>query len=359
MNMARVSRLVLLLAFAAAASSVRGDYVQASGEAEVQASPSRDAEVLATAPAGTAMALLEDEQTAGYYHVEWPGRDEGAWVCRKFVRRYPGTVPEAARSGAPEADRPRAADHLAIGQPIAVHQRTREGYVAAVDARLKIPVWVQYELSSEDLDGEAEREGRGFRQDRTLPALARAKDSDYLHSGYARGHLAPAEDMTRSEEVMADSFYFSNCAPQEGPRFNGAIWAQLEAAVRDWVEQRGRLTVITGPIFQPEPLERPDGTGPTGRVTYLVIGSGQVAVPTHFFKIVVDTTVPDEPEAMAFIMPNTDLVGHTYDEYLRTIRQVEQATGLDFLSALPDRLESRVETAMPDQPWPLLRQLDE
>src|SRR6185295_14486152 len=61
---------------------------------------------------------------------------------------------------------------------------------------LKVPLWVGYELTKADLDGPAERPSN-FRQDKLLTHPG-SKDSDYSHSGFSRGHMAPAEDFSRS-----------------------------------------------------------------------------------------------------------------------------------------------------------------
>lgn len=154
----------------------------------------------------------------------------------------------------------------------------------AQDARLKIPLWVQYELTREELDGPAERTD-DFRADHSIPHGARAELGDYRGSGLDRGHLAPAGDMRRSLRVMSDSFLLSNISPQVGVGFNQAVWAELEDAVRGWVRQRGELTVITGPIF----AVRND------TVSYRVIGENHVAVPTHFYSTSSSWTSPILP----------------------------------------------------------------
>ena len=153
--------------------------------------------------------------------------------------------------------------------------------------------------------------------------------------------MVPAEDMTRSVEVMSESFFLSNMAPQVGIHFNRHIWSYLESAVRGWVEQRGALIIITGPVFAVD----------SNRVSYEVIGGNNVAVPTHFYKIVVDANDPDNVEALAFLMPNTALSGREYTEFLISIDEIEEATGLDFLSALPEDIQEEVESNKADRVW--------
>ena len=81
-----------------------------------------------------------------------------------------------------------------------------------------------------------------------------------------------------------------------------------------WVEQRGTLTIITGPIFAVE----------GDRLSYKVIGGNHVAVPTHFYKIIVDAKSPDSLEALAFMLPNENLSGHCYSEFLTTIDEIRR-----------------------------------
>ena len=233
-----------------------------------------------------------------------------------------------------------AARHLKLGKPQAVYERVREGYVLAQDGRLKIPLWVQYELSPEELNGPMERTN-DFQPDTSVPFGFRAELADYSGSGCDRGHMAPAEDMNRSRRAMAESFLMSNMAPQVDVGFNQQLWKNLEAAVRGWVEQRGTLTIITGPIFAIE----------AGEVNYSLIGNNHVAVPTHFYKIVVDDNSTGNIEALAFVIPNENLSGRHYNEFLASIDEIEIATGLDFLSALEKDIQSQIESVTSDLVW--------
>jgi len=234
--------------------------------------------------------------------------------------------------------------HLAVGKPQACVERLREGYAVGLDARLRIPAWVQYELTAEDLGGETPR--GHFSVDETIPAVARAQLEDYRRSGFDKGHLAPVSDSKRSGFVMGDSYLLTNVAPQE-PGLNRHAWVRLEQAVRIWTSQRSQLVVITGPVF-PTSNETPT-------VKYAVIGENRVAVPAAFFKIVVDVRVPSLPEALAFMFPNDESLNPRIpfddDRFRVSIDELERLTGLDFLSALPESAQARVESQI--QPiWP-------
>jgi endonuclease G len=230
--------------------------------------------------------------------------------------------------------------HLKLGKPQAIYEFSRDGYALAEDARLKLPVWVQYELRLEDLKDGVERNTK-FVADPSIPAGSRAEVSDYKGSGFDQGHMAPAADMARSQQVMDDCFLLSNIAPQVGVGFNRQIWKKLEDNVRGWVKERGTLTIIIGPAFAVE----------GNKVSYQVIGNDFVAVPTHFFKIIVDANNKDNITALAFLMPNKDLRGHDLNEYLVSIDEIEQLTGLNFLSALSLDQQEKIESKKAVSIW--------
>jgi hypothetical protein len=93
---------------------------------------------------------------------------------RKLVRHIPifiylACIPAFIWSDAPQAnDSDSSSRHLRIGKPQAVYERFREGYALAQDARLKIPVWVQYELRPDDLDVGISRLILRFQRDHAL-----------------------------------------------------------------------------------------------------------------------------------------------------------------------------------------------
>jgi endonuclease G len=130
-------------------------------------------------------------------------------------------------------------------------------------------------------------------------------------------------------------------SPQVRIGFNRHIWKNLEEAVRGWVEQRGTLTIIAALVFTVE----------GNRVNHRVIGKNHVAVPTHFFKIIVDENYPNRVEALAFVLPNGKLTGRHYSEFFTAIDEIEKATGLDFLSTLPMDSQDTLESKKAERIW--------
>jgi endonuclease G len=346
-----ICTFVLFVGLCTATASA--DYLKVSRSATIKAEPNREALVIEGTESGTLLPLLDDgRQINGYYHVQTISVGQPGWIYRTLVRRYAGDITQPAPQAEildPLSDptgrltveqRGFAARHLRLGKPQAVYERVREGYVLAQDGRLKIPLWVQYELDTEDLQGAVDRTD-DFRPDASVPFGFRAELIDYRGSDFDRGHMAPAADMKRSRTVMSESFLLSNMCPQVGIGFNRDVWADLESAVRGWVQQRGTLTIITGPVFAVE----------GNHVSYEVIGQDKVAVPTHFYKIIVDANDPTRVEALAFMLPNQNLSARYYGDFLCSIDEIESATGLDFLSALPASTEEAVESRKATGIW--------
>jgi endonuclease G len=154
--------------------------------------------------------------------------------------------------------------------------------------------------------------------------------------------MAPAASMKFSEQATIESFYLSNMAPQQGPGLNRTIWADLEEIVRDWTCDRGELYVITGPIYDRDEPER--------------LGPDRVAVPTAFFKVVVDAA---STRAIAFVLPNqkVDKKGKPAWEalkpYIATVQEVEDRAALRLLRGL-DRRDQRRLKPLHAVMWPVL-----
>ena len=209
----------------------------------------------------------------------------------------------------------------------------RKGYLLAHSSERKTPIWVIEHLTAEKAQGSVERYNK-FLPDPDLKEEERAELSDYKNSGYDRGHMAPAADMKRDQQAMVECFYLSNMVPQVGKGMNQGIWKNLEEYIRKWATDRKELYIFTGPIYE-------------GAINH-TIGINKVAVPTHLYKIVYD---PNKTEAIAFIMPNEKLDSRNMPNYIVTIRDVENKTGLDFLSNLDKRAQDEIETKKAKGLW--------
>jgi len=150
-----------------------------------------------------------------------------------------------------------------------------DGFAVLHSGTRKTPVYVAEVLNRQRIS-EARGEARTdvFFADARLPSSEKATLSDYQGSGFDRGHMAPAGDMT-NPNGMAQSFSLANIVPQNAEN-NRKAWADIEKATRKFAARaNGDVYVITGPVF-------------SGQVQ--TIGAGRVWVPTHLFKLVFDAS---------------------------------------------------------------------
>ena len=200
-----------------------------------------------------------------------------------------------------------------------------------------MPRWVSYRLTKESLEGSVERTD-DFRPDPDLPAGRRSELEDYRLSGFDRGHMAPAADFATSREAMSATFLLSNMAPQR-PALNRGIWAQLEKDIRLLAQGHGALCVLTGGLFL-DSLERPVEAS-------VFIGPHRVAVPSHFFKVILCEHADGMWEMFAFVMANSSsaLPGGPR-QYMKSVDEVEALSGLDFFNGMNDETEELLERAV-------------
>ena len=204
-------------------------------------------------------------------------------------------------------------------------------YTLCYNEKYEQAEWVCYTLSKEILSFPSVKRSNDFRIDH-LVKTGSAISRDYKGSGFDRGHLAPAADMSYDESVMSESFYMSNMSPQH-PGFNRGIWKKLEEQVRIWAVQEDEIIVITGPVL-------------SGITSY--IGSNKVGVPEYFYKVIIDK----EPEfkVIAFILKN-EPSKLSLSNFTVSVDSLERLTGLDFLPDYKPREQNILEALILAEKW--------
>lgn len=204
-------------------------------------------------------------------------------------------------------------------------------YTVSYNNDYRIPNWVAYELLDSELYGDLPR------ADEFLPdPLIRGRqayNSDYIGSGWDRGHLAPAADMKWSSQAMLESFYLSNICPQNH-NLNSGLWNDLEQQVRKEARYYGKVWVVCGPIVD----EGRHGT----------IGDNRVQVPDSFFKALLTINKKGEYISIAFVFPNQS--GHkALSSYAMSVNELENLTGMDFFYNLDPAIQESIEDEY--DPW--------
>lgn len=180
----------------------------------------------------------------------------------------------------------------------------------------KTPLWAAEHLTKRGLAKNVDRDD-DFHPELSLPRDQRAELADYVGSGYDRGHLAPAADMT-SDKGMRESFSLANMTPQL-PAHNRGLWSSIEKKTRALATQRGELYVVSGAIFAGSSITRINK---------------RVFVPTSYFKAVYD---PKTGESGSYLVPHDDSKNYK----MVSIDEIVQAAGIDPFPSLDTSSKSK------------------
>lgn len=206
-----------------------------------------------------------------------------------------------------------------------------EGFSVSFNKKNKTPNYAAWELLGEETYGDASRTNK-FWHDSKVKGCSTLED--YKRSGYDRGHLCPAADQKWSEKAMHECFVLANICPQDHA-LNAGAWNTLEDKCRSWARRDSALVIVAGPLYSDADT--------------LTIGPGKVRVPSMFFKVVLAPYL-EEPRAIGFLYPNMSAPG-SMDNYATSVDEIEQLTGMDFFSSLPDSLENKIEKSFSLKAW--------
>ncbi len=208
-------------------------------------------------------------------------------------------------------------------------------YISYFNTKHRIPNCVIYELTATqvaqcDAPGAEKRKNYQFNADPMCSASPQW--SDYKHSGYDRGHMAPANDMKWSKTSMEESFYMTNICPQLHA-LNDGCWRKLELAIHRWAKHDKRLIIAAGPVLK--------------NVMHTIGPDRNISVPAAFYKVVY---APNQGRAIGFIFNNEKITGG-YASHAVSVDYVERVTGIDFFCALDDALENKLEAHSSIDMW--------
>ncbi|KAK3088642.1 hypothetical protein FSP39_021792 [Pinctada imbricata] len=229
----------------------------------------------------------------------------------------------------------RASEIMRHGYPSSDQLKHYDNYVLMYDRRNRNAYWVFEHLTPAQLDRDKKQSDRTksvFLEDASVHPYFRSTNGDYKNSGYDRGHLAAAGNHRHSQEYMNQTFHLTNISPQVGKGFNRDIWNDLEKYVRSVGRKSRNLYVCTGPLYLP----RKDPYDGKQYVKYEVIGKNNVAVPTHFFKVLLIEDNQGEFELQSFVLPNQEIPNGTkLRNFLVPIDSIERAAGFLLFDRLP------------------------
>uniref|UniRef100_A0A915EAN9 Endonuclease n=1 Tax=Ditylenchus dipsaci TaxID=166011 RepID=A0A915EAN9_9BILA len=187
---------------------------------------------------------------------------------------------------------------MKFGYPGFDNLRTYEDFVLSYDRRTRTAHWVVEHLTPDRLVYDPS-----------------SQNSDYLRSGYDRGHLAAAGNHRKSQNSIDQTFFLTNMSPQVGRGFNRDKWNDVEIHVRRLAKKNRNVYICTGPLYLPQ--KESDGNF---YVRYRVIGENRVAALVE--------TEPDKYSMEAYLLPNQAIPNDTpISDFLVSLDSIERSAG--------------------------------
>ncbi len=210
----------------------------------------------------------------------------------------------------------------------------REGYALGYSFKYKSALWVSYILNKNSIGVDVER-GEDYYADPDIPAQYRVDPDDYANTGFDKGHLAPSASVDFSRKSNDETFAMSNVVLQD-PILNRRAWGKLERLIRKWTFTKGKLVVVTGPVY--------------GKRNKRTKG---FAIPRYLYKVVYCFR---HQQGIAFLIPNQPTQNDELWEHAISINALEEELGYNFFSTFGSDSQKRKQSFniafwRDDSPW--------
>lgn len=217
----------------------------------------------------------------------------------------------------------------------------KRNYTVFYDTEMMAPLWTAYPLNNSHMSS-----GRintwtfnpSISEDRQIQVC----DGSYSIENYARGHMCPNGSRNNNETMQQQTFYVTNQVPQIHNGFNNGIWKNLESAVQVLAKNE-EIFVTTGVSFR-----KGNETPQIQHISPSKHPEQQVPVPPYFYKLIlrvkyVAASVTDASCTAFWFEHKAYESGDNFDNYRKSVDQVEEWTGFDFFVNLPDEIENAAE----------------
>lgn len=217
----------------------------------------------------------------------------------------------------------------------------KRNYTVFYDTEMMAPLWTAYPLNNSHMSS-----GRintwtfnpSISEDRQIQVC----DGSYSIENYARGHMCPNGSRNSNETMQQQTFYVTNQVPQIHNGFNSGIWKNLESAVQVLAKNE-EIFVTTGVSFR-----KGNETPQIQHISPAKHPEQQVPIPPYFYKLVlrvkyVAASVTDASCTAFWFEHKAYESGDNFDNYRKSVDQVEEWTGFDFFVNLPDEIENVAE----------------
>jgi endonuclease G len=236
---------------------------------------------------------------------------------------------------APVPDKDATAPYGDPADRLGLKHLVNRGYSVGFDDALPSPRWSSYRVFPYK-DVHLERPS-SFKSD--ARTASRVTTSEYVRSGYDRGHLAPnyAISVCYGEESQKETFLLSNIVPQLHA-LNAGLWKDMEQRImKRYVARYGTVWVQVGPVFTATPEKK----------------VGRIPVPSSFWMVISEYEESAHGiRAIAYLVPHEEKWRDAeLTRYVVSIRRIEELTGLDFFPKLPKATQDRLESTPAPRAW--------
>ena len=205
--------------------------------------------------------------------------------------------------------------------------------------------WIAFRFDNQTKQQNVDRSNEPFDADPSVASEYQRVQADFGRKGYDRGHLCASADRLYSREVNEQTFYYTNMSPQRNA-FNTGVWLALEGQVQAWGRSctaSDTLYVVKGGTIDKEE-----------QVKEYIGGDRSKPVPKYYYMALLFKK-GDSFKAIAFWMEHTDSKPSKtikLANYVLSIDELEEKTGIDFFPNLNDNLENALEATYSTKAWP-------
>lgn len=110
-----------------------------------------------------------------------------------------------------------------------------------------------------------------WQEDRRIPRIYRSQNSDYVHSGFNKGHMCFDSAFDYNRKVLQETYNLNiNAVPQD-PLVNKKEWIKAEFFAKKMSSRLGKVNIIDIVNYGKHPRK---------------MGKNRISIPESFFKIV-------------------------------------------------------------------------
>lgn len=218
----------------------------------------------------------------------------------------------------------------------------KRNYTVFYDTEMMAPLWTAYPLNNSHM-GSGRTGEWSYNPSISEAHQIKVCEGSYTpYENYARGHMCPNGSRNSDETMQLQTFYVTNQVPQIHNGFNNGIWKNLESAVQVLAKNE-EIFVTTGVSFH-----KGNETPQIQYISPAKYPEQRVPIPPYFYKLVlrvkyVAASVTDASCTAFWFEHKAYESGDNFDNYRKSVDQVEEWTGFDFFVNLPDEIENIAE----------------